>query len=99
FPRISNHTDFDVLRSNPDIDLRYVGQGERLDKADLIILPGSKSVRNDLAYLRAQGWDQDIARHIRLGGKVMGICGGYQMLGKTISDPLGVEGEVGSSQG
>lgn len=99
FPRISNHTDFDVLRSNPDIDLRYVGQGERLDKADLIILPGSKSVRNDLAYLRSQGWDQDIARHIRLGGKVMGICGGYQMLGKTISDPLGVEGEAGSSQG
>lgn len=99
FPRISNHTDFDVLRSNPDIDLRYVGQGERLDRADLIILPGSKSVRNDLAYLREQGWDKDIERHIRLGGKVMGICGGYQMLGTTISDPLGIEGEAGSSQG
>lgn len=99
FPRISNHTDFDVLRSNPDINLRYVGQGERLDKADLIILPGSKSVRNDLAHLRSQGWDKDIARHLRLGGKVMGICGGYQMLGNTVSDPLGIEGEAGSSIG
>lgn len=99
FPRISNHTDFDVLRSNPDVNLRYVGQGERLDKADLIVLPGSKSVRNDLAYLKSQGWDKDIARHLRLGGKVMGICGGYQMLGNTISDPLGIEGEAGSSAG
>ncbi len=99
FPRISNHTDFDILRSNPDINLRYVGPGERLDRADLIVLPGSKSVRNDLAHLRAQGWDKDIARHIRLGGKVMGICGGYQMLGKSIADPLGIEGEPGSSEG
>lgn len=99
FPRISNHTDFDILRSNPDINLRYVGPGERLDRADLIVLPGSKSVRNDLAHLREQGWDKDIARHIRLGGKVMGICGGYQMLGKSISDPLGIEGEAGSSDG
>lgn len=75
FTRISNHTDFDVLRLNPDIDLRYVGKGERLDSADLIILPGSKSVRDDLAYLREQGWDKDILRHLRLGGKVLGICG------------------------
>lgn len=99
FPRISNHTDFDILRSNPDINLRYVGPGERLDRADLIVLPGSKSVRNDLAHLREQGWDKDIARHIRLGGKVMGICGGYQMLGKSIADPLGIEGEAGNSDG
>lgn len=70
-----------------------------MDKADLIILPGSKSVRNDLAHLRSQGWDKDIARHLRLGGKVMGICGGYQMLGNTVSDPLGIEGEAGSSIG
>ncbi|EGQ8286498.1 cobyric acid synthase CobQ [Vibrio parahaemolyticus] len=97
--RISNHTDFDVLRLNPDINLRYVGKGDKIDKADLIILPGTKSVRDDLAYLKSQGWDKDILRHIRLGGKVMGICGGYQMLGKTIDDPDGVEGEPGSSEG
>ncbi|MDF9388995.1 cobyric acid synthase [Vibrio sp. 1151_11] len=97
--RISNHTDFDALRLNPDIDLRYVGKGERIENADLILLPGSKSVRDDLAYLRSQGWDQDIKRHLRFGGKVMGICGGYQMLGRVIRDPLGVEGEAGESEG
>ncbi|MGR5236046.1 cobyric acid synthase [Vibrio alfacsensis] len=99
FPRISNHTDFDALRLNPDINLRYVGKGEALNNADLIILPGSKSVRDDLDYLRSQGWDNDLQRHIRLGGKVIGICGGYQMLGKSIDDPLGVEGQPGTSEG
>ncbi len=97
--RTSNHTDFDVLRLNPDINLRYVGKGERIDKADLVIIPGTKSVRDDLDYLRSQGWDADILRHIRLGGKVIGICGGYQMLGKTISDPDGVESAPGQSEG
>ncbi len=97
--RISNHTDFDVLRLNPDINLRYVGKGEKIDKADLVILPGTKSVRDDLDYLRSQGWDADILRHIRLGGKVIGICGGYQMLGKTIADPNGVESAPGQSKG
>ncbi|PFG58168.1 adenosylcobyric acid synthase (glutamine-hydrolysing) [Vibrio sp. ES.051] len=97
--RISNHTDFDVLRLNPDINLRYVGKGERIDKADLVILPGTKSVRDDLEYLKSQGWDKDIQRHLRLGGKVLGICGGYQMLGKSIDDPDGVEGKPGSSEG
>ncbi|CAH6806087.1 Cobyric acid synthase [Vibrio chagasii] len=97
--RISNHTDFDALRLNPSIDLRYVGKGERLNNADLIILPGTKSVRADLDYLKQQGWDKDIQRHLRLGGKVMGICGGYQMLGNLIHDPDGVEGEPGSSEG
>lgn len=99
FTRISNHTDFDTLRLNPDIDLRYVGKGERLDKADLIILPGTKSVRADLDYMREQGWDSDLKRHLRLGGKVVGICGGYQMLGHSINDPTGVEGSPGSSLG
>ncbi len=97
--RISNHTDFDVLRLNPDINLRYVGKGEKIDKADLVILPGTKSVRDDLEYLRSQGWDKDILRHIRLGGKVIGICGGYQMLGNLIDDPNGVEGQPGQSEG
>ncbi|WP_391090647.1 cobyric acid synthase [Vibrio sp. NH-UV-68] len=98
-PRISNHTDFDTLRQNPDINLTYVGKGERLDGADLIILPGSKSVRNDLDYLRSQGWDRQIERHLRYGGKVMGICGGYQMLGEWIHDPLAIESAAGSTQG
>ncbi len=97
--RTSNHTDFDVLRLNPDINLRYVNKGEKIDKADLVILPGTKSVRDDLDYLRSQGWDKDIQRHIRLGGKVIGICGGYQMLGKTIADPDGVESTPGTSEG
>lgn len=99
FTRISNHTDFDSLRLNPDIDFRYVGKGEKLDRADLIILPGTKSVRADLDYARSQGWDADIKRHIRLGGKVIGICGGYQMLGQLIEDPQGIEGPAGSSAG
>lgn len=99
FTRISNHTDFDPLRLNPNIDFRYVGQGESLSGADLIILPGTKSTRADLAYLRSQGWDKEILRHMRLGGKVMGICGGFQMLGERVHDPLGIEGEAGSSEG
>ncbi|MEF1220952.1 cobyric acid synthase CobQ, partial [Photobacterium damselae] len=61
--------------------------------------PGTKNVRDDLAYLKEQGWDQQIQRHLRLGGKLMGICGGYQMLGQTIADPLGIEGKAGESQG
>ncbi len=99
FTRISNHTDFDVFRLHPDIDFRYVGKGEPLGAADLIILPGTKSVRDDLTYLREQGWDKEILRHLRFGGKVMGICGGYQMLGNTISDPMGIEGKAGKSSG
>ncbi|MFC5079807.1 Cobyric acid synthase [Vibrio thalassae] len=98
-PRISNHTDFDALRLHPDVNFRYVGKDERIDNADLIILPGTKSVRDDLNYLRQQGWDKDIYRHLRFGGKVMGICGGFQMLGQHIADPLGIEGEAGTSKG
>lgn len=97
--RISNHTDFDSLRLHPDIDFRYVGKGESIGSADLIILPGTKSVRDDLAYLREQGWDKELLRHLRFGGKVLGICGGFQMLGKAIHDPLGIEGIAGSSKG
>lgn len=90
-PHISNHTDFDPLRLNPEIDLRYVKMGERIDSCDLIILPGSKNVIADLAFLKAQGWQEDINRHLRYGGKVLGICGGFQMLGDKIFDPYGVE--------
>ncbi|MGU9826085.1 cobyric acid synthase [Pseudomonas sp. Larv2_ips] len=97
-PRISNHTDFDPLRLHPQVDLQFIGPGQAIPAADLIILPGSKSVRSDLAYLRANGWDTAIARHLRYGGKVLGICGGLQMLGEQVHDPLGLEGLAGSSE-
>ena len=98
-PRISNHTDFDPLRLHPQVDLQFIGPGQAIPAADLIILPGSKSVRGDLAYLRSNGWDRAIARHLRYGGKVLGICGGLQMLGEQVHDPLGLEGAAGSSPG
>jgi adenosylcobyric acid synthase len=99
FPRISNHTDFDPLRLHPQVELMFVRQGQPIPAADLIILPGSKSVRGDLNFLRNQGWEAAIQRHLRYGGRVLGICGGYQMLGRHISDPLGLEGEPGDSPG
>jgi adenosylcobyric acid synthase len=98
-PHISNHTDFDPLRLHPQVDFRFVPISEPLPPADLIILPGSKSVRSDLASLRAAGWDMAIKQHLRYGGKLIGICGGLQMLGQHIHDPLGIEGEAGSSAG
>ena len=98
-PRISNHTDFDPLRLHPQVNLQFVGPGQPIPPADLIILPGSKSVRSDLAYLRANGWETAIRRHLRYGGKVVGICGGLQMLGEQVHDPLGLEGPAGSSDG
>lgn len=98
-PRISNHTDFDALRLHPQVDFRFVGAGEPISPADLIILPGSKSVRADLEFLRAHGWQAAILRHLRYGGKLLGICGGFQMLGKTLHDPHGLEGTPGSSAG
>lgn len=98
-PHISNHTDFDPLRLHPGVDLRFTAPGEIPPASDLICLPGSKSVRNDLAWLRAQGWDQHIQRHLRYGGKVLAICGGYQMLGRMIHDPDGIEGDAGSCAG
>ena len=98
-PRISNHTDFDALRAHPQVDLRFIGPGAPIPAADLVVLPGSKSVRADLQWLREQGWDDAIRRHLRYGGKVIGICGGMQMLGRAIHDPEGIEGSPGSSDG
>ncbi len=98
-PRISNHTDFDPLRLHPQVEVRFIGADESVPPADLIILPGSKSVRSDLAWLRAQGWEDTIRRHLRYGGKLIGICGGFQMLGKRIHDPLGLDGGAGDSTG
>ena len=96
-PRMSNHTDFDPLRAHPDVDLRFVREGEAIPGADLIILPGSKNTRGDLAWLQRQGWPEAIRRHLRYGGKVIGVCGGFQMLGQWIDDPEGVEGAAGRS--
>ena len=98
-PRMSNHTDFDALRAHPDVDLHFVRQGEPIPAADLIILPGSKNTRGDLEWLRAQGWPEKISHHLRYGGKLLGICGGLQMLGTQLHDPLGLEGAAGSSAG
>ena len=99
FPRISNHTDLDALRLHPQVDFQWVGPGQAIPPADLIVLPGSKAVRADRAWLAEQGWDAAIQRHLRYGGKLVGICGGFQMLGAEIDDPLGVEGAQGCSAG
>lgn len=93
-PRISNHTDFDALRAHPQVDFRYVRAGEPLPAADLVVLPGSKSVQRDLAWLREHGWEPYLNRHLRYGGKVIGICGGMQMLGRELLDPHGIESGV-----
>jgi adenosylcobyric acid synthase len=96
-PRISNHTDLDPLRLHPEVDFRWVGPGQPWPPCDLIVLPGSKAVQADLAWLRAQGWEAGILRHLRYGGRLIGICGGFQMLGTRLHDPLGVEGPAGST--
>lgn len=98
-PRISNHTDFDALRAHPQVELAYVGPGMAIPDADLVILPGSKSVQADLRWLLEQGWDRAIRRHLRYGGKLVGICGGMQMLGTALHDPGGLEGDACSVPG
>ncbi len=98
-PRMSNHNDFDPLRLHPQVDLRFVKMGESWPAADLVILPGSKATRADLAFLREQGWDSQIEKHLRYGGKLLGICGGFQMLGDRVDDPDGLESNAGSSTG
>lgn len=98
-PRISNHTDFDPLRLHPQVSLIFVGPDQPIPSADVIILPGSKSTASDLAWLRRQGWREAIARHLRYGGKVLGICGGFQMLGEWVDDPDGLEGAPGKVAG
>ena len=99
YPRISNHTDLDALRLHPQVDFSWVGPGQPIPPADLIVLPGSKAVQADLAWLRAQGWEPALRRHLRYGGKLVAICGGYQMLGRQLHDPLGLEGASASIAG
>lgn len=98
--RIANFDDLDPLKLEPEIDLVMVRAGEAIPgDAALVIIPGSKSTRGDLAFLRAQGWDIDLVAHHRRGGHVLGLCGGYQMLGKSVADPEGIEGAAGETQG
>jgi adenosylcobyric acid synthase len=99
-PRIANFDDLDPLKLEPGVTLTIVQPGTPLPgEADLVIIPGSKSTIADLEALRAEGWHVDLATHHRRGGTVLGLCGGYQMLGKMIHDPLGLEGRPGSSPG
>ncbi|MFZ1344744.1 cobyric acid synthase [Thiothrix eikelboomii] len=98
-PHISNHTDFEPLRLHPQLDFRYIRHNEPIPAADLIILPGSKNTGYDLDWLRSQGWEARLQQHLRYGGKLMGICGGLQMLGTGIYDPQGIEGTTCYHQG
>ncbi len=98
-PRISNHTDFDPLLLHPEVSVKFVKNPDDCKAADLVILPGSKSVRDDLHWLKEAGWDRFIDKHLRYDGRLIGLCGGYQMLGKAIHDSKGVEGKSGSSLG
>ena len=97
-PRISNHTDFDPLRYHPQVDFQFIGPDQNIPSADLIILPGSKSVADDLNWLKQQGWESIINKHLRYGGKLIGICGGFQMLGNELNDPDGLESQIKSSK-
>lgn len=98
-PRMSNHTDFDPLLLHPKINLKFLKHSTQENHADLIILPGSKSVHDDLHWLKNQGWEARLNHHLRYQGKLIGICGGYQMLGKYIYDPEGLESNIKTSAG
>lgn len=102
-PHMSNHTDFEPLRLHPEIDFQYIKHQQStpavIPNADLIILPGSKNVISDLQWLKTQGWQEAIQKHLRYGGKVIGICGGLQMLGQWVYDPGEVEGQVSKQAG
>lgn len=98
--RIANFDDFDPLKAEPEVELVFVKPGERLpDDAGLVILPGSKSTIADLADFRRQGWDEDLRAHRSRGGMIIGICGGFQMLGQSLSDPQGLEGGETEAKG
>ena len=97
--RIANFDDLDPLRLEPHVSLIMVPPGQPIPLADLILLPGTKSTLGDLAFVRQQGWDIDILAHWRRGGRVLGICGGYQMLGQVVRDPCGLEGPASEAPG
>lgn len=97
-PRAGNHTDMDALRLHPQVNFEWLKDVKQLQQADVIILPGSKHVRADLQWLKDTGWQQAIDKHLRYGGKLIGICGGFQMLGRQVEDPYGIESEAGVSK-
>ena len=98
--RMANFDDADPLRHEPAVDFRFIPPGQPLPRdADLVILFGSKSTVAELAFLRAEGWDHDLAAHVRAGGRVLGLCGGYQMLGRRIEDPDGIDGSPAAAEG
>lgn len=96
-PRISNHTDFDALALHPNVNLEFIKDPSLFHGCDLLILPGTKNVRQDYSWLEKSGWLHLIKKHLRYGGKIIGICGGFQMLGNAIHDPEGIEGIAGST--
>ena len=99
-PRLANFDDLDPLAAEPEVDLRLIEPGRAIPAAaELVLLPGSKATLSDLAALRGQGWDIDILAHVRRGGWLLGLCGGYQMLGRSIADPEGLEGPPGETAG
>lgn len=93
-PKISNFTDFDALANESDVKVRYVRQGEGIGKPDLIILPGSKNTTEDLLYLRNNGYEREIIKLVKSGTPIVGICGGYQMLGREVQDPEHTESDL-----
>lgn len=98
--RIANFDDLDPLQAEPDVVVDWVAPGQPLPAAaDLVVLPGSKATLGDLRFFRAQGWDIDLQAHVRRGGRVLGLCGGYQMLGQSVADPAGIEGAAGTEPG
>ena len=98
-PRLSNHDDFLPLENDTRVELHYVTEPSALNGADLVILPGSKATRSDLAWLRSRGFESGLHDHLSSGGRIIGICGGYQMLGTRIDDSSGIEGDPGETQG
>ncbi|BBK39983.1 cobyric acid synthase [Allostella vacuolata] len=98
-PRIANFDDLDPLKAEDGVTVVFVPPGRPLPMADLVVIPGSKATRADMAFLREQGWDIDVHAHVRRGGAVLGICGGYQMLGRRVADPDGIEGPAGEGPG
>ncbi|RVV99901.1 cobyric acid synthase [Mesobaculum littorinae] len=98
--RIANFDDLDPLSSEPGVEVTMVRAGQALPgDADVVLIPGTKATLADLAYIRAQGWDIDVKSHVRRGGQVIGICGGYQILGRQVNDPEGLEGPASSHEG
>jgi adenosylcobyric acid synthase len=98
-PHISNHTDFEPLRLHPQVEFHYISHDQEIPPADLIIIPGSKNIAFDLEWLKSQSWQQAIQKHLRYNGKLIGICGGLQILGKSLFDPQQIESELTELKG